>query len=265
MMTVKPDVDPELVWGYWLRFDQTSIKEMFVAEDGRAWPSIRDAFWNGRLGFDGEANAQVLELVLATLVSYSRGGSGHHERGADISHGSVLLDKVVYLWLRREGLLASSGPNNSERALVSPEGRSVMLMLGATRAESVKAMHPTFASVRELVSLSLGPLSSEDRMRETELAAARWPAAFARRTVGVKFTIVLEKRDVDAPVPVTRIAWSQNFVNERVRDVFYEWLCARVDRWADWAAMSWMDGSSSLTTHLLSLVALSLSEDGPVE
>lgn len=132
-----------------------------------------------------------------------------------------------------------------------------MLMLGVTRPQPVRAVRPTSISIRTLPDLGVGVLSSEERMREAEHASASWPAAFLRQRVGDKPMIVLVKRDVDAPVPVTRTAWSQSFSAVLDRDVLYDWLCRRVDRWKAWAKLAWTDSGAELTGHLLSMVALS--------
>lgn len=252
--------DPQLPWGYWLRMAATNQGTVFVDEEGRPWSSLRDAFWCSRLGMKAISpsfQSEVLETMLVLLVNKTRGAGTRAEHPTDIFDGNRLLQTIFDLWLQREALLLQDESDGPWSSRPSAEGHSVMLMLAATRPQPVRAMRPTSASVRTLIQIGIGPHSAEERMKEVERASAAWPAAFRRQTVGRTHCAVLEKRDVDAPVPVTRTVWTQRFNNEPARDVLYEWLCRRVDRWEDWARLAWSDSGSALTSHLLSLVVLS--------
>lgn len=261
-MMIHSHIDPELPWGYWLKLDGSGSQTL-TDDEGRKWPTIRDAFWQGRLGFkkvNERTGAPMLELLLAVLVNKSRRASWGAERQTDIFGGNTLLEHHFNLWMVREGFLSPGDSDVWCGGDITAEGWSVMLMLGATRPQPVRAMRPTSVSVQELVSLGIGPLPAKERMREVEAASIKWPAAFQRRTVGTKFTIALEKRDAEAPVPVMRTVWSQTFADERSRDAFFDWLCVRVDRWQEWATLAWSESGTALNGRLMSLIALCLAD-----
>lgn len=279
-MEMPRKIDPELPWGYWLRMIDTPRGTRFVDKAGKQWTSIRDVFWCSRLNFRpaGEPfKAEVLELLLSVLVSKAR--DDDDDRSDELYGNNQLFKTTFELWLEREGLFGSAnGRTSSSREGASlewsvaagmpryrmaseigltAEGLSVALMLGATRPQSVRAMRPTHLSVRKLLNLGIGPHPAEARMREVEVATANLPACFRRREIGGKHAIVLEKRDVEAPVPVIRTVWTQTFIDERSRNDLFEWLCKYLDRWESWATLAWGDSGSALTSHLLSLVVSS--------
>ncbi|WP_288934491.1 hypothetical protein [uncultured Sphingomonas sp.] len=260
-MRLPPQIDHELPWGYWLRLERSEGRpDLFFDPDGGEWNSLREAFWFGRLGMpagDGGPHHDILEILLVILLNLSRANSSESELLFDAFGGNHAAARLFGLWMRSLGLIAPKSPGGSGLRSVTPEGWSAMLMLGATRPQPVRAMRPGGVSVRTLATIGMGPMNDDARMREIEEGSAGWPTAFQRRDVGKRFAIVLVKRDVDAPVPVARTAWSQTFTSERDRDMLYDWICRRVDRWEAWSDLAWGDGGAKLTSHLLSLVLLS--------
>ena len=260
-MRLPPEIDHELPWGYWLRLERLGDRsDLFVDPDGGEWNSLRDAFWFGRLGMpaaDVGPHHDILEIMLVVLMNLCRGSSSELELTFDAFGGNQAAGRLFGLWMRSIGLIHPKSPGGLGFGGVTPEGRSALLMLGATRPQAVRAMRPSSVSVRTLATLGMGPADGEARMREVEEGSVAWPTAFQRRDVGKRFAIVLVKRDVDAPVPVARTAWSQTFTAQRDRDALYEWICRRIDRWEAWGDLAWGDGGAKLTSHLLSLVLLS--------
>lgn len=260
-MKIPAKIDRRLPWGYWLRLEHYANEgERFIDSKGKAWTSLRQAFWCGRLGMPayGEGDPDtILELMLAMLIGMARDEQMRWEIVADVFGRNHLMYRFLDHWMRGVGLLRPYDPSRAGRSEIASEGWSAMLMLGATRPQPVRAVRPTSISIRTLLNLGVGALSSEERMREVEDASASWPAAFLHQTVGDKPMIVLVKRDVEAPVPVTRTAWSQGFSAVLDRDALYDWLCRRVDRWEDWAKLAWTGSGAELTGHLLSMVVLS--------
>jgi hypothetical protein len=124
-------------------------------------------------------------------------------------------------------------------------------------------MRPNLASVEEIVALAVIAAPGETRRRQVENASSEWPCAFIRQTVAGKHTIALFKKDGAARIPITRVLWSLPFADALTRDVFYDWMCDRLDAWEAWAAMCWEADASALTLNLLGLVAATMPERAP--
>lgn len=260
-MRLPPEIDHELPWGYWLRLERLRDRhDVFIDPEGREWNGLREAFWFGRLGMPtsgGGPHHDILEIMLMVLLNLCRRSSSERELTFEVFGGNLAAGRLFGFWMSSIGLIDPNRANSAGLGDVTAEGRSVMMMLGATRPQAVRAMRPSPVSVGTLATLGTGLTDGEARMREVEEGSTSWPMAFQRRDVGRQFAIVLVKRDVDAPVPVARTAWSQTFTSQRDRDELYDWICRRVDRWDAWGALAWSNGGSGLTSHLLSLVLLS--------
>ncbi|MFV0622662.1 hypothetical protein ACBY01_01445 [Sphingomonas sp. ac-8] len=252
--------DPELPWGVWLRGEHVDRKTVFVDEEtGERWPSLRAAFWNGRLRMPdhfGKTPHDLLETMHAVLVATIRRSPTIHEQAADIFQSSTLYLLLFHLWLAREGLVELTEDNREARA-VTAEGMAVIHMLLATRPYDVRKQRPSGATIAQLCELGLGPETREERLARVEKAASRWDVAFLRRREGGKPSIILSKRG-DGVVPILETVWTLGLGTTERRDRFYEWICHRMDRWTAWGELATRFGSDRLTHHLLEVAAAAL-------
>ncbi len=249
----------DLPWGSWFRLEPRPHHDPVLVdpETGREWSDIRQAFWVGRMRGElefGGAPRDKLELLRATLAAVVR--RDLHEASVidDLFGGSSAFAGWYVHWLRSEGLIRLKG---SGRVAIAPEGLSVMRMLAATRpgARGDGSGEP---NVQDLSELGLGPEPLEIRLERLERRAAQWDAAFLRRRIGPKHAVVLSRRG-SGPLPVHQVAWTLAFDDEDQRDAFYDWLCARLDRWPAWCDLLRGDTATHLTHHLLLVMAGSLT------
>ncbi|MBD8546038.1 hypothetical protein [Sphingomonas sp. CFBP 8760] len=258
-------IDPELPWGNWLRGEHVNGTTVFVDDEtGERWPSLRVAFWTGRLrmpNVDGRPPTELLETMHAVLVATIRRKPTLHEQQGDLFERSKLYLRLFHLWLAREGLVELEENGHGAKALTA-EGMAVIHMLLATRPYDVRQQRPSAATIAQLCELGLGPEGREDRLARVEKAAARWDVAFLRRHEAGRPSIILSKRG-DGVVPIFETVWTLGLGSEEQRDRFYEWMCIRMDRWPDWGEMATSYGSERLTHHLLEAVVATLA-DGEV-
>jgi len=243
------EFDPELPWGSWLRIEPCNGGDMFVDEQGRAFHSIRDALWVGRLGMPSthpHGRDEKLELLHAVLATHARripnGGSLRY----DLFHCKGVASDWFMSWVYAQGLLVEK----QGLPKITSEGWAILLALDATRPVAVRQMRPDWPSIRCLLELGRGPVGDEDKRAEVEAAAQSWKAAFLRRQLGDKASIVLSRRG-EGPIPVMTTVWSLAFGEDRHRDLFYSWLCERLERWPEWAEIAGGSRGSDLTRHLL--------------
>lgn len=256
-----PHIDPALPWGCWLRIERIGANDLYVDDEtGLTYASLRAALWNGRLrmpDYNREPPSDLLEVVHAVLAASARRQPMPEEEATDLFEGSLLFRKLFHLWLSTTGLVVP-GENGHDVRDLTAEGWAVLRLLDATRPYDVRRNRPSAATVQALVELGLGPEDREARLSRLEREAARWDAAFLRRSQGADHSIILSKRG-DTPVPVGRTVWSLSFPTERRRDVFYDWLCLRLDRWQAWSDLADAYGSEKLTHHLLAVMASALN------
>lgn len=241
-------------WGHWLRLEHRGFSSgpEFVDRDGRVWRSIREAFWCGRLGMplaNDRVPDDLLELIHAALAC--RFAPGPTRIWPDILP-DMALGHLMNHWLVAVGLLRKEGGHPLERGL-TPEAFSVLRMLDLTRPLPLSQTPPSRASVDEMIGIMHGPVAGEERRADVEARAQDWDAAFLRRTIAGKHTVVLASRG-RGPIPVVATVWMLRFPDARVRDRFYDWLCDRLDRWPAWAAIADGYGGPELTNHLLQVM-----------
>lgn len=251
-MPWRNDDTASLPWGWWLRVNGHGLEDV----DGRRWRSVRDAFWRGLLGFpDIHVVPEQHELMLRVLTAVGlRGGRGAEDRH-DLFNGDMLFWRFYMCWLSSIGMIGNDKRESALHAPLSDLGRSVMLMLQATREPEWVDL-PMPSVVEAVRSTQYGP---PDDAREKALVAfesevARRPHVFARERVHRSHLVTLTGLGVGARMPVRRVMWSQAFSDETARDDFFAWLAERVDRWEDWGLLAYSKGAAGLTQRFLSLM-----------
>lgn len=257
------DIDPELPWGHWLAIRTSGSERVYVDEaTGEQWRTLRSAFWHGRLRArdDGrEPPPEQIELIHAVLAARARRPHIREaEEAAELYHGSVLFRAHHLEWLAGYGLIV--GRDVAHDARLSAEGRSVLLMLHATRPHATRGNRPSGATVQQLEGLGAGCEEREVRLSRVERIAATWDAAFVRREEEGHLSLVLETRGEG---PGRTAAWELAVNTRGQRDNLYEWLCFRMDRWPAWAGMATTAGSEALTRKLLATMAAALQPHVP--
>lgn len=255
-MIAMPDhIDGELAWGYWLRLEDRGGRPVLIDADGAAWPTVREAFMDGRLRMPrsrGHRHETAFEQLLSVLISVAKSRSTRDSAFLDLFSGNTGYGAFFMTWLAAEGLIHGEG--SEPRWMLTAEGAAAMRMLFATRPHAIGGIRPGRASLDELIRLGIGPdLGEPDRVR-VEAAARVWPGAFLRQDVGGRPTIIAVTRPNDTGgVAVGRTVWNVAFKDAEKRDMLYDWLCERLDRWEDWLELALVGGGEQLTLALLSL------------
>ncbi|AGH50179.1 hypothetical protein G432_12290 [Sphingomonas sp. MM-1] len=244
----------DLPWGWWLRARDGVLED----QDGRTWCTVRDAFWHGELAMPSSnvvrEQVELLQRVLTAIHGRWLGGA---ERQQDLFDGSMVFWRFYPCWLASIGLIEPRARGTVLEAPLTPKGRSVMLMLQATRDPAWEAL--PMSEVLEAVSAAERGTADEAReqaLRDFERSLGRRRHLFAREQVGRSHLVTLTGVAIDARMPTLRVMWSQAFATERARDDLFAWLATRVDRWDDWGLLAYRKGADALTRHLFSLVLL---------
>lgn len=241
-----------LPWGWWLRVNGQVLEDA----EGRKWRSVRDAFWQGLLGFpDIHVVPEQHELMLRVLTAvYSRGARGS-ENNNDLFEQNMMFWRFYMCWLSSIGLLEAEGPPSPLSDPLSDLGRSVMLMLQATREPDWVDL-PIRSVIDAVRTADHGPLDvgREKALVAFESEVARRPYVFARERLHHSHLVTLTGIGAGARMPVLRVMWSQAFADETARDDFFAWLAERVDRWDEWAVLAYSNGAKALTQRFLSLM-----------
>jgi hypothetical protein len=240
----------ELPWGWWLRANPRGYEDAA----GRNWASVRDAFWVGELGFPSVHFApEQHELMLRVMTAIKSMWCGE-ERQHDIFGGDMMFWRFYQCWLASIGMIGKSNERNFFDGGLTSLGRSVLMMLQATREPEFERL--PMSAVVAAVSASKG-LDAEARERalitfEQQVGFRRH--LFARENLGRRYLVTLTGLKVGARMPTRNIAWSQSFANAKSRDDLFVWLAERVHRWDDWGEIAYRKGASALTSHLLSVI-----------
>ena len=248
------DAGQDLPWGWWLRANGSMLED----EDGRRWGTVREAFWVGHLGFPNtHVVAEQHELLLRVLGTLDRSHQHGRETIHDIFTGDMVFWRFYMCWLRSVGLVDTIPGRSGIEGPLSTIGRSVLLMLQATRDPDWAPL--PFAAVAAAVGSAEG--AHADDAREAALVAfereaAQLPYVFARETLHTSLIVTLTGFGAGARMPVRRVMWSQSFPDQRARDDFFAWLAERVERWEDWGKMAYSRGSASLSQHLFGLLII---------
>jgi hypothetical protein len=239
----------DLPWGWWLRADRAALHD----DEGRTWRSVRDAFWQGHLGFpDVHFAPEQHELLLRVLSAIDARWLGSEETQHDLFAGDMMFWRLYQCWLFSIGLLEATERHDPLHAPLSALGRSVLLMLRATREPAWEEL-----PMQDVIDAVASARSADtDGWRERVLQAFERQVAlrrhvFARERVGHLHVVTLTGISSAARMPTRRVMWSQTFADERVRYDLFAWLAQRVDRWDDWGQMAYGSGANALTKHLL--------------
>lgn len=251
-MRWRDDHTGNLPWGWWLRVNGQGLEDA----DGSKWRSVRDAFWQGLLGFpDIHFVPEQHELMLRVLTAVDRRGGRGAEDRHDLFDGDMLFWRFYMCWLSSIGMVETGDRASALSAPLSAKGRSVMLMLQATREPDWVEL--PMSSVVEAVRYTWNdPLDEarEKAMGAFERSVADRPYVFARERLHHCYLVTLTGIGVGARMPLLRVMWSQAFPDEAARDDFFAWLAARVDRWEDWGNLAYSKGSAALTQRFLSMM-----------
>ena len=246
--------DPEKPWGHWLRLEPEDIDGMsYVDFDGTRHPTIRHAFWCGRLNmplFAEKVPDDQLEIIQIALTARIRGAGGR-----PMYHDVLSLDHYRFLhqWLVSERLLMLTESRSPLDGRLTAEGMSVVRMLDVTRPHPVRHQKPGRATIDLLVDIVTEPAKGEERRRRVEEQAQAWNAAFLRRSLAGRPAVILAKRG-DGPMPIMKTVWMLRLPDVRSRDALYDWLCDHLDRWPAWGQIAERYNGQELTNHLLSVM-----------
>lgn len=242
----------DLPWGWWLRARPNGLE----GDDGRVWRTVREAFWVGELGFPAIHLAQEQqELFTRVLTSIDARWLAGAESRHELFNGDMLFWRFYQCWLGSIRMLDVRHHSSVLEAPLRPEGRSVMLMMQATREPPWEDL-PMADVVEAVASNGRGEADAarEAALREFERAVVRRRHVFARERVGRSHLITLTGVATDARMPTRRVSWSQSFADERHRDDLFAWIAHRVERWDDWWDLAHGRGGEALTQRLLTLV-----------
>ena len=245
-----------LPWGYWLIAPgEVEQDTRLVDHEGRRWNSVRECFWEARLGMgkiirDDDRNKE-LEFLLAILATMERRTMPIEESAIDM-FGSWEGQRHYMSWLTGHRLLAY-GSSDSQ---LSPEGHAILLMLASTRSPDAAPLPiglPTLRSYRGLVE--------DDREQELrnmltaqEQFTRHLQYRFIRQDLADKPAIVLAGVGLGPNIPLTRVLWSMLYPDSYARDRMLVWMNERVDRWQDWGGLAYNQGARALSERLLQLV-----------
>lgn len=256
-MVQHEQIDGDLPWGWWLRANGGVLED----DKGRKWHTVREAFWQGKLHYpETHVAGEQHELLLRVLSAMHIGRVSARERKEDLFDGNMLFRRFYMCWLASIGLLDMiddlGRPVGPLDAPLNAEGRSVMLMLQATREPEWEVL--PMSDIIEAIATSDRGAADDARERALnsfERDVRRRRHVFARERVGGLHLITLTGigTGVGVRMPVRRVMWSQSFTDERARDDLFAWLAVRVDRWDDLGAMAYRMGASELTQHIFKL------------
>ncbi len=229
-------------------------------EHGATWPSIRLAFWRGRLGMrqgiahESDAPAfrgpepwleEQFETLIAVLWVAARGfHTGSRELSTDIFRNSIVFEHHYRNWLVGAGLLVV-GPSISSNGVLTDEGWAVLLMLKATRPNELIDVEVGYGAIelaggKDMVEIAHPAVDTR------ELAFV-----FEREDIANQACIVLiDRQSTRGRMPMRRTLWSASFGAKQERDRMFAWLCARSDRWDEWGNTA-RRGADALSQHLL--------------
>lgn len=158
-------------------------------------------------------------------------------------------------WLVSVGLTQALGHRTVLEAPLTAKGKSVMMMLQATRDPDWVSL--PMAEVIDSVACAFqdpDENAREEALTAFERSVGLRRSVFARERVGTTFMITLTGIAADTRMPTRRVVWSQSFGDRRTRDDFFAWIAVRVDRWDDWGQLAYRKGGEALTRRMLALV-----------
>ena len=240
-----------LPWGWWLRAGPGGFQD----EGGRTWRSVRDAFWEGELGFPPVHVAKEQhELMLRVMTAIGANWHGMEEHRHDLFGGDMMFWRFYQCWLASVGMVENSLGNSALHAPLSALGRSVLLMLQATREPEFERLPMAAVVAAVTADCSLDAETRESALAAFEREVGFRRHVFARESIGTSHLVTLTGITVGARMPTRNVAWSQSFPEAHSRDDLFAWLAERVHRWDDWGELAHHHGAMALTSHLLSVI-----------
>jgi len=225
-----------------------------VDEDGREWRSVREAFWIDRLGLPS-IHSGWMNGIMEFMASYLAIADGRfvppEERVRDIFLGDGHLDQFFRAYLLAAGLV------NDTDGRPTPEGRSVLLMLIATRTreDAAEDVGLDWILANRTVASHSERKAAAEEIERRERVAARMAHRFATDTIGGDPVVKLIGLRITREIPVRSTLWTMSWPDgdRLARDRFYLWLLERIDRWDEWSEMVSRDGARALTEHFMKL------------
>lgn len=240
----------ELPWGWWLRAGPDGFEDA----SGRVWPSVRHAFWEGELGFPPVHFApEQAELMLRAMTSTQEGWFGR-EGKHDIFNGDMMFWRFYQCWLASIDMVEASHGRTALEAPLTALGRSVLMMLQATREPEFERLPMPAVVAAVTAAKGLDAEAHERALLTFEREVGFRRHLFARERVGTRYLVTLTGIKVGARMPTRTIAWSQTFADAGSRNTMFAWLAERVHRWDDWGELAYNKGADALTRHLLSVI-----------
>ena len=249
------DRHPDLPWGYWLvSASDVPGRPPLLDEEGREWGSVREAFWEGRLGLPGiydHASNEIMEFMASYLAIMDSRFVARQERVRDIFVGDRHLDRFFLTFMQTAGLV------DFHDLRPTAEGRAVLAMLIATRLreDAAEDVGLDWIVANRTVAGHHTRKEVAESVERGERVAARMAHRFAIGIIGAQPAVKLIGFLVTREIPVRSTLWSMTWPegDRHARDRFYLWLLERIDRWDDWSAMVAQNGARALTEHLLRL------------
>lgn len=251
--------NPRLPWGYWLETTGDAYRGRALRdENGNHWSSVREYFWEDRLGMvplnsENEMHKQ-LEFLLAVLVTLDRRIVPIEEQVEDLFF-SWEHQRFYRAWLSALGL---DIPPHKTIMLTDPvpsEGQAIIVMLASSRPKGLVPLAaglPTLEAHRGLHPES-NTSEREKIIAKLEAFASRLDFRFERTVIGDEKAIKMVGEALGPHMPLRRTLWTMTFRDIYARDRFYLWLQHRLDRWNDWGELAHSKGGRALSDHLLHL------------
>ncbi len=258
--------NPALAWGWWMRTDHRQSGPVIIDEDGSEWPSLRQAFWAGRLGMslDNEVVAsEGLELLLAMLASRSIGIVGPVETQAALFGGDPRFYRLWTYWLLSTGLVETGRMRTPFESTVTAGGASVIRMLVATRSPELAPLAIGKDAMAYFCAQGLTTECDRERFDAADAALRRFRYAVIRENLFGEYMVEMLHRDTRDPIPMVRTIWTLVCSDAATRDRLHQWMHDRVDRWSAWGELVLQKGPHSLTQHLLELLVAGVSSGPP--
>ncbi|MBO9505681.1 MULTISPECIES: hypothetical protein [Qipengyuania] len=193
----------------------------------------------------------IMEFMASYLAIADGRFVAPEERVRDIFLGDGHLDEFFRAYLLAAGLV------NDTDGRPTPEGRSVLLMLIATRTREDAAddIGLDWIIANRTVAGHSERIAAAEQIERRERVAARMAHRFATDTIGNEPAVKLIGLRITREIPVRSTLWTMTWPDgdRLARDRFYLWLLERIDRWDEWSEMVTRHGARALTEHFMKL------------
>lgn len=188
---------------------------------------------------------------MTAIVTDWRGVEEHQH---DVFNGDMMFWRFHQSWLASIGMVEMTPGDSALHAPLSALGRSVLLMLQATREPEFERLPMTAVMAAATADCTLDGEAREHTLKAFEREVGFRRHVFARESIGTSHLVTLTGITAGARMPTRNVAWSQSFPNAHSRDDLFAWLAERVHRWDDWGKLAHHQGATALTSHLLSVI-----------